>query len=49
VQRKGKDGRWHDVGRTRLSKRGKYNVAVRGSGMFRIVVGPLAGPAMLVH
>jgi stage II sporulation protein D len=49
VQRKGKDGLWHDVGRTRLSKRGKYNVAVRGSGMFRIVVGPLAGPATRVR
>ena len=48
VQKKGRDGRWHTVGRTRLSKRGKYDVAVKGKGMFRIVVGPIAGPAVRV-
>ena len=49
VQRKGKDGRWHTVGRTRLDKRGKYNVAVRGAGVFRLVVGDLSGPATSVR
>jgi stage II sporulation protein D len=48
VQKKGRDGRWHTVGRTRLDKHGKYNVAVKGSGMFRIQVGPLSGPAVRV-
>jgi stage II sporulation protein D len=48
VQRKDKQGRWITVGHTRL-KHGKYNVAVRGSGMFRITVGPLAGPATPVN
>ncbi|HEY1594162.1 MAG TPA: SpoIID/LytB domain-containing protein [Thermoleophilaceae bacterium] len=49
VQRKGKDGRWHTIGRTRLDKHGKYNVAVRGTGTFRISVGPLDGPAMQIN
>jgi stage II sporulation protein D len=49
VQRKDKNGRWITVGRTRLDKHGKYNVAVKGSGMFRITVGPLSGPAMRVR
>jgi stage II sporulation protein D len=49
VQKKGRDGRWHTVGRTRLSKRGYYNVAVRGKGRFRVTVGPLAGPAVRVR
>jgi hypothetical protein len=48
VQKKGRDGRWHTVGHTRLSKHGKYNVAVKGAGMFRIQVGPLSGPAIRV-
>jgi SpoIID/LytB domain protein len=49
VQKRGRDGRWHTVGHTRLSKRGYYNVAVRGSGLFRIVVGPLDGPPVSVR
>jgi stage II sporulation protein D len=46
IQWKGRDGRWHTVGRTRLDRHGKYNVAVRGHGLFRIAVGPLTGPVM---
>ncbi len=49
IQRKGRDGRWHNVGRTRLSKRGYYKVAVRGSGLFRVVAGALVGPAVYVR
>ena len=49
VQRQARDGSWHTVGRTRLNKRGYYNVAVKGKGMFRVTVGPLAGPAVQVN
>ncbi|HEY2602407.1 MAG TPA: SpoIID/LytB domain-containing protein [Thermoleophilaceae bacterium] len=49
VQEKGRDGRWHRVGHTRLTKHGYYNVPVRGSGLFRITVGPLTGPPMQVR
>jgi stage II sporulation protein D len=48
IQKKGRDGRWHTVGRTRLDRHGKYNVAVKGKGLFRITVGPLAGPPVQV-
>jgi stage II sporulation protein D len=49
VQRLGRDGSWHSVGRTRLSKRGRYDVAVRGSGKFRLAVGTLYGPPVFVR
>ncbi len=49
VQKKGRDGRWHTVGRTRVSKHGWYNVQVHGRGLFRVVVGPLDGPAVRVE
>jgi stage II sporulation protein D len=48
VQKHGRDGRWHTVGRTRLDKRGRYNAAVKGKGLFRVVVGPLTGPPVQV-
>jgi stage II sporulation protein D len=48
VQKKGRDGRWRTVRRTRLDRHGKYNVAVKGTGTFRVTVGPLAGPAVQV-
>ncbi len=49
VQKKDRTGTWRTVGHVRLDKHGKYNVAVKGTGMFRIVVGPLSGPAMRVN
>ena len=49
LQKKGKDGRWHTVGRTRLTRHGWYNVAVKGKGLFRVAVGPLDGPAVVVR
>lgn len=49
IQKKGRDGRWHTVGRTRLTKHGYYNAAVKGKGLFRVAVGPLDGPALRVH
>ena len=48
VEKKDRSGRWHKVGQTRL-KHGRYNVAVNGSGTFRIALGPLKGPATLVR
>jgi hypothetical protein len=37
------------VGHTRLSKRGRYNAAVKGHGKFRVVVGDLVGPTTFVR
>jgi stage II sporulation protein D len=49
VQKLGRGGRWHTVGRTRLSKGGGYNAAVRGTGTFRVVQGALVGPSVVVR
>jgi stage II sporulation protein D len=49
IQKKDRKGNWRTVAHTRLDKHGKYNAAVHGQGMFRIVVGPLAGPATLIN
>ena len=49
VQKLGRDGSWHTVGHTRLSKRGRYDVAVKGHGKFRVVVGDLFGPTTFVR
>jgi stage II sporulation protein D len=49
VQKQARDGSWHTIRRTRLNRHGKYNVAVKGKGTFRITVGPLSGPAVQVN
>jgi hypothetical protein len=49
IQKLGRDGAWHTVGRTRLDKRGRYNAAVKGAGKFRVAVGDLVGPTAFVR
>jgi SpoIID/LytB domain protein len=49
IQKLGRDGTWHTVGHTRLSKRGRYDAAVKGHGKFRVVVGDLVGPTTFVR
>jgi stage II sporulation protein D len=49
IQKLGRDGAWHTVGHTRLNKRGRYDVAVKGHGKFRVVVEGLVGPTTFVR
>jgi stage II sporulation protein D len=49
IQKLGRDGSWHTVGHTRLSRRGRYDAAVKGHGKFRVVVGGLIGPTTFVR
>jgi stage II sporulation protein D len=44
IERRGGDGRWHRVTRTRASRAGKYRVTLTRSGVYRVTYGAVNGP-----
>jgi hypothetical protein len=42
-------GGWRTVATTRLGRGGRYGATLPGPGVYRVVYGGLAGPAITVH
>jgi stage II sporulation protein D len=49
VERRGADGHWHAVARTRTSRSGRYRVTLTRSGVYRVAYGAVTGPPVRVR